>query len=301
MNNNFFYRAFGLIIESVFFIPQIQTANAAEADVRIVRGEGLSSHTELLRSDVVTDEHVMFRVEDLAVFRISSGNLIEVELLNEQPDRDIGIFLMGSCMGAILIQRGFMLLHGSCVTDGKRSILITGDSGAGKSTTAAEFLKRGWKLLTDDVTCIFDRDGVPMVQSSYPSQKLWQDALDHYDKTDDDIHSLYFSEDREKFGVNVSDSFFDGVCPLSMVVRLIPAGHATCLSPIEGMAKVDQLMRNTYRGYFIIKRDQPRHFQRCVTLSTKIPMALVIRENGKQCADTIYDLIIKHLEEQCHD
>lgn len=301
MNNNFFYRAFGLIIESVFSIPQLQTANAAEADVRIVRGGGLSSHTELLRSDVVTDEHVMFRVEDLAVFRISSGKLIEVELLNEKPERDIGIYLMGSCMGAILIQRGFMLLHGSCVTDGRRSVLITGDSGAGKSTTAAEFLKRGWKLLTDDVTCIFDRDGVPMVQSSYPSQKLWQDALDHYDKTDDDIHSLYFSEDREKFGVNVSDSFFDGVCPLSMVVRLIPAGHATCLSPIEGMAKVDQLMRNTYRGYFIIKRDQPRHFQRCITLSSKIPMALVIRENGKQCADTIYDLIIKHLEEQCHD
>lgn len=301
MNNKFYYRAFGLVIESVFSIPQLQTANAAEADVRIVRGEGLSSHTELLRSDVVTDEHVMFRVEDLAVFRISSGKLIEVELLKEQPDRDIGIFLMGSCMGAILVQRGFMLLHGSCVTDGKRSVLITGDSGAGKSTTAAEFLRRGWKLLTDDVTCIFDRDGVPMVQSSYPSQKLWQDALDHYDKTDDDIHSLYFSEDREKFGVNVSDSFFDGVCPLSMVVRLLPADRATCLSPIEGMAKVDQLIRNTYRGYFIIKRDQPRHFQRCVTLSTKIPMALVIRENGKQCADTIYDLIIKHLEEQCHD
>ena len=26
-----------------------------------------------------------------------------------------------------------------------------------------------------------------------------------------------------------------------------------------------------------------------------------VRENGKQCAETICDLIIKHLEEQCHD
>ena len=211
------------------------------------------------------------------------------------------MYLMGSCMGAILVQRGFMLLHGSCVTDGRRSVLITGDSGAGKSTLAAEFLKQNWKLLTDDVTCIFDRDGVPMVQSSYPSQKLWQDALDHYDKTDNDIHSLYFSEDREKFGVNVSDSFLDGVRPLSMVVRLIPADHPTGLSSIEGMAKVDQLMRNTYRLFLIEKRHLQRHFQRCVTLAGKLPMALAIRENGKQCAAILYDKITAYMEENCHD
>jgi hypothetical protein len=204
-------------------------------------------------------------------------------------------------MGAILVQRGFMLLHGSCVTDGKRSILITGDSGAGKSTLAAEFLKRGWKLLTDDVTCVFDRDGVPMVRSSYPSQKLWQDALDRYEKSGDDIHSLYFSEDREKFGVNVEGSFFDGTAPLSMAVRLIPADHPTSLSPIEGMARVDQLMRNTYRMYLIEKRHLQRHFQRCVTLATKLPMALAVRENGKDCAPTLYDMITKFMEEHCHD
>ena len=140
-----------------------------------------------------------------------------------------------------------------------------------------------------------------MVQSSYPSQKLWQDALDHYEKNQADIHSLYFSEDREKFGINVSDSFFDGVCPLSMVVRLAPAAHKTFLSPIEGMAKVDQLMRNTYRMFLIEKRHLQRHFQRCVNLAGKLPMALAVRENGKQCADTIYELITKHLEEYCHD
>ena len=86
-----------------------------------------------------------------------------------------------------------------------------------------------------------------------------------------------------------------------MVVRLLPADHVTCLKPIEGMAKVDQLMRNTYRLYLIEKRHLQRHFQRCVTLAGRIPMALAVRENGKQCAETICDLIIKPLEEHCHD
>jgi hypothetical protein len=140
-----------------------------------------------------------------------------------------------------------------------------------------------------------------VVQPSYPSQKLWQDALDRYEKGSDEIHSLYFSEDREKFGVNVAESFFDGICPLSMVVRLIPADHPTHISPIEGMAKVDQLMRNTYRMYLIEKRHLQRHFQRCVTLATKLPMALAVRENGKDCAPTLYDMITKFMEEYCHD
>ena len=299
MNKTKLYKAFGLVIESELPIPQLAEVHDVQPNVRIVpaRLRGI------VDPDAPTTAEGGCIIPTLTetLFRVTGGSLIEADVCDGDTDSNVAVYLMGSCMGAILVQRGFMLLHGSCVTNGKRSVLITGDSGAGKSTTAAEFLKRGWRLVTDDVTCVFEQDGVPMVQASYPSQKLWQDALDHYEKSSDDIHSLYFSEDREKFGIDVSESFFDGICPLSMVVRLVAADHSTCLSPMEGMAKVDQLMRNTYRLYLIEKRHLQRHFQRCVNLAGKIPMALAVRENGKQCAETICDLIIKHLEEQCHD
>ena len=299
MNKIKLYKAFGLTIASELPIPQLPIAEDETADVRIVRAD-LSALTSEDVKSVFTHTVIQPTTTD-TFFRITGGDIIEADVAENDTEDFVAMYLMGSCMGAILVQRGFMLLHGSCITDGKRSILITGDSGAGKSTLAAEFLKRGWKLLTDDVTCVFDRDGVPMVQSSYPSQKLWQDALDHYEKSSDDIHSLYFSEDREKFGIDVSESFFDGICPLSMVVRLLPANYETHLTPMEGMAKVDQLMRNTYRMYLIEKRHLQRHFQRCVSLAGMLPMALAVRENGKQCADTICDLIINYLEEQSHD
>lgn len=299
MNKTNFYKAFGLTIASCFPIAQLPQIDPCEPDVRVVWAD--FSDLPAAERKFTNASGNFFRGFDNCRHRVTGGSLIEVERMEDFDPSQLGVYLMGSCMGAVLIQRGFMLLHGSCVTDGKSSILITGDSGAGKSTMAAEFLKHGWKLVTDDVTCVYDVDTVPMVRSSYPSQKLWQDALDRYEKSEEDIHSLYFTDDREKFGVNVADSFLDGTVPLSMVVRLLPEEQPCSVTPIEGMTKVDQLLRNTYRIKMIQPKDLQRHFQRCVTLSTKVPMALAIREQGAQCAETLYTMITDYLGGRNHD
>lgn len=43
-----------------------------------------------------------------------------------------------------------MLLHASCVAIGGRAVLITGDSGAGKSDLALRLIDRGAALVSDD-------------------------------------------------------------------------------------------------------------------------------------------------------
>lgn len=293
MTELYYYKAFGLTIESSIPILQVPEIAPCKADVRFVKAD-LSELSDAERKRYTTD-HTIVYTENTTFLRVTGGNLIEADIEPGVSDSYVGIYLMGSGMGAILIQRGYMLLHGSCVTNGTHSILITGDSGAGKSTMAAEFLKRGWKLVTDDVTCVYEENGVPMVRPSYPSQKLWRDSMEHYERSESDIRSLFTTGSREKFGVDVSRYFSDVDCPLSMVVRLAPADHRCVVGPIEGMAKVDQLLRNTYRAYFIAEGDRQSHFQRCVTLSTKIPMALAIRENGVQCADTLYHMITDYL------
>ena len=299
MNDTFYYKAFGLTIGSCFPIGQVTRIEPCVPDVRIVRAD-LSARADLPHL-VVTEDSVFFRGEAQGEFLITGGDLVQVHTSDDYTPSYLAVYLMGSCMGAILQQRGFMLLHGSCVSDGRRSILITGQSGAGKSTLAAEFLKQGWKLITDDVTTVYDRDGVPMVQSSYPSQKLWNDALIRYQTHDCNIHSLYTDHDREKFGVHVDSDFMDGTAPLSLIVRLAKADHEVHLEAIEGMPKIDQLVRNSYRFEYIAPSKRSRHFQRCINLSTRIPMALAVRENGKDCAPVLYDMITKFMEEHCHD
>ena len=289
------YKAFGLVLESEFPLIQLPRIPSQVPDVRIVRAD-LSGLTPEQRQ-FSGPEGCYFQGLDRCAHRITGGCLIEVD---PGPDYDpalLGLYLMGTCMGAILYQRGVMLLHGSCVTDGCRTVLLTGESGAGKSTLAAEFLRQGWRLITDDVSAVYDPEGTPMVQSSYPSQKLWQDALERYERRGSDIHSLYTASNREKYGVDASEFFYDGRVPLTLVVRLLPDEPDCRIEPITGMTMVDQLMRNTYRFSLIREQDLPRHFQRCVTLSTKISMALVTRTDGADHAQQMYELITVFLDQ----
>lgn len=298
MNNLHQYKAFGLTINSEFKIPQLpQIESDGTHDVVILKNDlsGLDIKNEHYR---VNANEILFSLSDVGKFHIKNGKCLRCDPADKCSNSHFSVYIMGSGMGAILHQRGYMPLHGSCVTDRNNSILIVGDSGAGKSTLAAEFLSHGWKLLTDDVAALSDIETTPMVQASYPSQKLWQDSMKQYEKTDEDIHSLYTSENREKFGVNVSEYFYDGCCPLRLIVRLMPTNEVCSITPIEGMAKLDQLMRNTYRSYMIAPENRERHFRRCAALAGKIPMVLVTRQNGVQCADKLYEMITNYLGEK---
>ncbi len=302
MNNTNTYRAFGLTILSEFSLTQVpETILSESPDVTITRSD--LSELELIIDDEfhVSENEVYFTVNELATFRITNGSLVEVDTHPSCQESRLSVYLMGSCIGAILHQRDILPIHGSCVTDGTHAIIITGNSGAGKSTLAAEFITHGWKLMTDDVAALSNIETIPTVNSSYPSQKLWQDSLEHYSRKEEDIHSLYFDNDREKFGVNVSDAFVDGSCSLSLIIRLCSADFPCHIQPIEGMALVDQLMQNTYRSFMIIPTRRQEHFRRCVALATKVEMALVIREKGIQCAEKLFEMITNYLGDIEHD
>jgi hypothetical protein len=51
----------------------------------------------------------------------------------------------------LLRERGVFALHASCVARNGRGLLIAGDSGSGKSTTALSLIQQGWDWLADDI------------------------------------------------------------------------------------------------------------------------------------------------------
>lgn len=113
-------------------------------------------------------------VEEIGRFRITNGTHIAWH--REHPgvsDQDIRTFLLGSAVGALLIQRGMLVLHGNALEKDGQAIVCMGHSGAGKSTLAYALMQQGWRLLADDLVAVTPQG---IVLPGIPRIKLWHDA-----------------------------------------------------------------------------------------------------------------------------
>ena len=114
------------------------------------------------------------QVEGIARFRVSGGERIAFDpWQGEGNPLDLRTFVLGSPLGALLIQRGMVVLHGNALEKDGRAIVSLGHSGAGKSTTAYALMQQGWRLLADDLVAITPEG---LVLPGIPRIKLWHDA-----------------------------------------------------------------------------------------------------------------------------
>nr|UXE44900.1 hypothetical protein Hi04_10k_c3883_00009 [uncultured bacterium] len=98
------------------------------------------------------------------------------------PNADDGRFakLRGPIRALVGDLRGGLGLHASAVAIGPKAVLILGDSGAGKSTTACELaMSHGARLLADDAALVVVRRGIPYVEPTEAVHCLWPDASKH--------------------------------------------------------------------------------------------------------------------------
>ena len=152
------YQIYNLNICSDMLLPELLTADSVsnkEADVRIHAGSvspvGLDGAKVLGSFLQTTRDQLWLTVPGVARFLICHGNKIIYEPIDDADEDSIRMFMLGSCLGALLFQRGFLVLHGNAFEVDGQCVMCVGHSGAGKSTLAAEMMRRGHRIIADDV------------------------------------------------------------------------------------------------------------------------------------------------------
>ena len=299
------FHAFGLTIESEIDLDRLLPARAdgrAEVFVSLHGVPTALEHPTLCAAGLEANaREVLFRVDGVADFYIRDGSHIAVSPRVSPAAPLLQAYLLGTCIGALLLQRGVLPLHGSCVCKDGQGLLIMGASGAGKSTLAMEFLSRGWKLVSDDVTPVTTREGVCRACPSYPSQKLWEDALgSHREAMDRKRGVIWESEGRAKYALDASALFHGEEVALRRIVVLMPVdGEALRVVPIGGLTEVDALMKGTYRPYLIADiPGKQAQFTRCVQIAQAVPMLYVERPQSQRTESEIARRVLAHFEEE---
>ncbi|WP_239420341.1 hypothetical protein [Synechococcus sp. KORDI-100] len=113
-------------------------------------------------------------LEGIGWFRATGAERLEWERWDDSvSDRDIRTFVVTSGLGALAIQRGALVLHGTALERDGEAILLLGHPAAGKSTLAWCLLQDGWRLLSSELVVV-SPDG--LVLPGMHQLKLWHDA-----------------------------------------------------------------------------------------------------------------------------
>lgn len=297
------YQAFGLSMCSEIPLPEVpemQKETQHAVDVVIKYADLTAKWEELAevnRHFIIKENMVMFQVPNTATYLIENGNKIFVSPMIGSVEEQIRLFILGTCMGALLLQRKILPLHGSAIAIDGKAYAIVGDSGAGKSTLASAFLKKGYQLLSDDVIpIVLSSEGIPIIRPAYPQQKLWQESLEAFGMGSNQYQPIF---DREmKFAVPVTSQFASNPLPLVGIFELTKTdNHRIYIKPIATLERLHTLFYHTYRNFFITRLGLiDWHFKITAEIANKVNLYQIQRPINRFTANELTSMIINTIQ-----
>ena len=282
-----YYHAFGCYFESDIFFPELLPAFAYQStDIITIREKKITGN-------IIDDKNrILIDTKNVAKFLITDGNAIAYDPYPTCDENTVRLFLLGSCMGALLHQQGYVVLHGNAIsTDNKTSSIFVGNRGAGKSTTAGYYYKKGAIIVADDVSAITFKDGIPYVIPSYPQIKLWENSADLLRLDIGTMRQL--RAQNNKFGMPIHHQFAKAPLPISRIIEIITDEEKP--NNLIGNAKLATLIKHTYRYHFVKRMKLTQNYlQKLMQLANKVSILKknrVILEDSQMISSSHDDLL----------
>ena len=294
------YRAYGLTIDSELELPLIPAAPGV-ADITIVYGEIQTPPP----ADIAVHgyyglaEHVALYVwRGVGTFGVFDGARI---VLGPQPDADrhaVVNLVCGSLLAIALYQRGMLVLHASVVEIAGHAVCFLADTGGGKSTTAAAFLRAGCNLVADDHAAItYDTNGAPVVWAAPPQMKLWADALREFGHDADMLQRVVGDRDKRILAVDTRTTL--EALPLGGLYVLEWEEAGCAIREIAPNQALVELVRNSYIVKLIERMGQETgHFERCARLASKATVKRLARPRDLAGLDAIVAMVRRDVERE---
>lgn len=245
------YLISGLVVASEVALSGVAepTYTSAQPDVRIKRASlpaTLDQAIVLGPNWMIAKDDFLLRVPGVARMRVRCGREIEVEI--DGTEADVSPFLLGTCFGVLMHQRGELVLHASAVSYNGKAIAICGPSGMGKSTLSAALCQTGCSFISDDVSTIrFRADGRSEVLPDSRSHRLWADVIEPLALSDRRGEAV--RETMQKYHVEPTSSI--SAIPLAMILVLRQADihdHPPVIEPLALSDAAAYLRSDVFRS-----------------------------------------------------
>lgn len=225
-------------------------------------------------------------VPEVGAFAVAGGRSIRFEpAAADVPAGLVSMWLHGSVAALLLAQRGRFALHASVVEVDGSGIALTGERGAGKSTTALRLVQRGHRLVTDDVSPM---DGDPVTVHGYSRPiHVFPQAAEGLGLDVSGARPIF--EDHPKLSLPVPSG---RPLPVAAIVRLgTGAEHEIVTDRLEGAQAHWLVSMNTYRTELLGRLWEPELFAWAGALAAKLPVYAVTRPADGWTVDGVADAV----------
>lgn len=285
------YFAYGLHIESDIDCPELPPDRQARGnpDVAIHLKPPLNDISKSLEDGYYEVRPDVFRLAIAGVgqYVVEHGSRISIEPLAGASTDEIRLFLLGSAMGALLYQRGMFPLHGSAIETRWGAMILVGGQGIGKSTLAAEFHRRKYRLLSDDVCALAASEDGLQVLPALAHFRLCADAYERLGTPD----GARFNVDKFVVPMN------EGYCPDPTALRAIHVlvEHESELPEFEvlrGFDRIQRLLENLYRPQYLKGQNTQGDLMRMAAqIAEKTTIAQVSRRRDPAMIERLVDFL----------
>jgi hypothetical protein len=298
----YFQTAYQLNFHTDFPIPEFLAGDGTAAPDVLIRHGAVPTDLENPSGRGVvyqaTANQFLLKMDEIARYLVQNGNEIIIECAPGSLESDVRVFLLGSCIGALLHQRGLLVMHAGAIHTEKGALLFTGHSGCGKSTILGELMRRGYKMMVDDVCGVrLDEHQTPVVLPGYPRTRLW---LDSAKKLEQDIQQLERTRPTlEKYERQAPQQFWDQPAPLRRIYLLGSSKQNELFLQVEPRINTFSIvLHNTYRQQFLdgLEMRAP-HFGLASAMAKYCAVTRVTRPSQLFRLAELADLIEQDLEQ----
>jgi energy-coupling factor transporter ATP-binding protein EcfA2 len=179
-------------------------------------------------------------------------------------------------LGFVLRLRGSTGLHASAVAVDGQALVLVGEAGAGKSTTAAAFAQLGFPVISDDIVALSDNGRSLIVQPGYPRVRLWPESVNALYGVADALPRLTPSWNKRYLDLTQTGYHFQQrPLPLAAVYILgerIPRPGAPFVTAMRSHPGLIALVANTYANRLLDTTMRSQEFELLSRLVNRVPL-----------------------------
>jgi hypothetical protein len=283
-----FHRLYGLLLEANQAIPGVPVLPNADGivDVQIrLRSKTSPLSTSSLPSEAfyvsrITDQngnpvlragfladtkHLAMIYSDGTHFTLECrGNAVLADWPDSLTLEDVTPYLVGPVLGVVLRLRGMVPLHASAVSIGDRAIALAGPAGAGKSTTAAAFARRGYRVISDDVVALRQEGSRFGIPPGYPRVNLWAESVHAMFGSNPSLPLISPAWDKHFMPLDPQTEFETRLLPLAGIYVFEKRAVAITEPIVEQLTGTEAfvaVLGNTYMNYLPDPDGRRREFE----------------------------------------